>query len=83
MRHLVSFLGTVDPYDVVDSKRKCIRNRMAPCQPKFHNGRATQTKFSPRSPDLIPVDYFLWGYHKEKMYRGKPCTDVKLKQRNP
>lgn len=32
-----------------------------------------------RSPDLSPVDFFLWGYLKEKVYRNKPQTSNELK----
>uniref|UniRef100_A0A1L8EI80 Putative transposable element n=3 Tax=Haematobia irritans TaxID=7368 RepID=A0A1L8EI80_HAEIR len=28
----------------------------------------------PRSCDLTPLDYFLWGYVKSKVYRNKPAT---------
>ena len=27
-----------------------------------------ETEWSPRSPDLTPCDYFLWGYLKSKVY---------------
>ena len=33
-----------------------------------------------RSVDLIPIDYFLWRYFKEKACTGKPWTAVELKQ---
>ena len=32
-----------------------------------------------RSPDLSPLDFFLWGYLKGKVYRGKPKTLNELK----
>ena len=34
----------------------------------------------PRSPDLSPLDYFLWSYVKEKVYRVKPLTIPELKR---
>jgi len=36
---------------------------------------------TPRSPDLTPCDYFLWGYLKTKVFETKPRTIADLKQR--
>lgn len=33
----------------------------------------------PRSPDLTPLDYFMWGYLKQKVYANKPRTLLQLK----
>jgi len=33
----------------------------------------------PRLCDLIPLNYFLWGYLKSKVYANKPTTIQKLK----
>lgn len=33
----------------------------------------------PRSPDLTPPDFYLWGYLKSKVYAGKPETLAQLK----
>uniref|UniRef100_A0AAF5DJG2 Transposable element Tc3 transposase n=1 Tax=Strongyloides stercoralis TaxID=6248 RepID=A0AAF5DJG2_STRER len=33
-----------------------------------------------RSPDLSPLDFFLWGYLKDKVYRNKPETIEDLKE---
>jgi hypothetical protein len=33
----------------------------------------------PNSPDLNPLDYFLWGYCKENVYKNKPRTLENLK----
>lgn len=33
----------------------------------------------PRSPDLTPLDYFLWGHIKQKAYVNKPRTLLQLK----
>ena len=35
----------------------------------------------PRSPDLTPCDYFLWGYLKTQVFETKPRTIADLKQR--
>lgn len=34
----------------------------------------------PRSPDLAPCDFFLWGYLKSKVYVDKPRTIPQLKE---
>jgi len=34
----------------------------------------------PRSPDLTPLDFFLWGYLKSKVYANKPTSLEFLKQ---
>ncbi|CAH2101362.1 unnamed protein product [Euphydryas editha] len=38
----------------------------------------------PRSPDLTPADFFLWGYLKHRVYAHKPKTlfELKAKIRN-
>ena len=33
-----------------------------------------------RSPDLTPVDFFLWGFLKNRVYAGRPHTAEELKQ---
>ena len=35
----------------------------------------------PRSPDLTPCNYFLWGYLKTKVFETRPRTIADLKQR--
>lgn len=34
----------------------------------------------PRSPDLTPMDFFLWGYVKSKVYENSPRTLHQLKE---
>jgi hypothetical protein len=34
----------------------------------------------PRSPDLSPPDFFLWGFLKDRVYRGNPQTLEELRQ---
>ena len=34
----------------------------------------------PRSPDLNPLDFFLWGYLKSKVYSPLPLTLAQLEQ---
>lgn len=37
-------------------------------------------EWPPRSPDLSPPDFFLWGFLKNKVYSNKPATITALKQ---
>jgi len=39
----------------------------------------TDTKWPPHSPDLSPLDFFLWGYLKDKVYSPKPTTVFEMK----
>ena len=34
----------------------------------------------PRSPDLTPPDFYLWGTMKNKIYCSNPCTINELKE---
>ena len=34
----------------------------------------------PRSPDLNPCDFFLWGYMKEEAHRAQPGSTAEVKQ---
>lgn len=38
-------------------------------------------QWPPRSPDLTPCDYFLWGFIKSKVYATKPANIAELKER--
>lgn len=35
----------------------------------------------PYSPDLTPMDYFVWGFIKDKVYKNKPTTLQELRAR--
>lgn len=39
-------------------------------------GREGYIRWPPRSPDLSPNDFFLWGYLKDKIYSHTPHQDV-------
>ena len=44
-------------------------------------GRGGPISWPPRSPDITPLDYFLWGYVKSKVY-SSPAENVReLKER--
>lgn len=36
-------------------------------------------KWPPRSPDLSPLDFYLWGYLKGRVYNNNPKTLTELK----
>ena len=36
---------------------------------------------APRSPDLTPADFFLWGYLKGEVYVTEPANLAELRQR--
>ena len=38
-------------------------------------GRDGPTPWPPRSPDITPVDFFLWGYVKNKVF-STPVPDI-------
>ncbi|CAF1626249.1 unnamed protein product [Rotaria magnacalcarata] len=41
-------------------------------------GRRGPTSWPPRSPDLTPCDFFLWGWAKEEVYKTNPKTLTEL-----
>jgi hypothetical protein len=44
-------------------------------------GRGGPNSWPPRSPDLTPLDFYLWGYVKSKVYATKPRDLKELKER--
>lgn len=42
-------------------------------------GRGGPTAWPARSPDLTPLDFFLWGYIKSKVYANRPRNIEELK----
>lgn len=42
--------------------------------------RRGDINWPPRSPDLTPMDFFLWGYVKSKVYANKPTSLAQLKE---
>lgn len=44
-------------------------------------GRRGTIEWPPRSPDLTPLDYFLWGHLKNVVYKTKPLDLEDLKRR--
>ena len=44
-------------------------------------GRGGPIAWPPRSPDLIPLDYYLWGHMKTLMYETKVDSRAALRDR--
>lgn len=44
-------------------------------------GRGGFIEWPPRSPDLTPLDFFLWGYLKGKVFKSQPANLDDLKDR--
>ncbi|EFN70920.1 Transposable element Tc3 transposase, partial [Camponotus floridanus] len=44
-------------------------------------GRRGSIEWPARSPDLTPLDYFLWEYLKNRVYQNKPTSVEELQQR--
>lgn len=44
-------------------------------------GRGGPARWPPRSPDLTPLDFFLWGYIKNEVYRTVPTTAEDMRER--
>ena len=42
-------------------------------------GRRGFVEYPSRSPDLTPLEFFLWGYLKDKVYALKPTTIAELR----
>ena len=43
-------------------------------------GRRGPTQWPPRSPDLTPCDFFLWGWAKEEVYKTNPKNLTELEE---
>jgi len=43
--------------------------------PNRWNGRDGPTPWPPRSPDITPLDFFLWGYVNDKVF-STPVPDI-------
>ncbi|XP_050307511.1 uncharacterized protein LOC126744196 [Anthonomus grandis grandis] len=58
-----------------------VRNYLDETFPGRVIGRRGTIEWPPRSPDMSPLDYFLWGYFKNKVYATKPANLEDLRQR--
>ena len=60
---------------------RCVTDFLNATFPGRWIGRRGPIEWPPRSPDLNPLDYYLWGYLKCKVYRNRPNNLLDLKQR--
>ena len=44
----------------------------------FQDRIISKNVWPPRSPDLMPADFFLWGLLKGKVHKNTPCTIEQL-----
>jgi hypothetical protein len=44
--------------------------------PRRWVGRNGEIEWPPRSPDLTPLDYYLWSYVKEQVFEGSQPSDI-------
>ena len=58
---------------------KTVRDWLDETFPDRWMGRRGPIEWPPRSPDLTPCDFFLWGFLKSQVYAGKPSTIAELK----
>lgn len=47
--------------------------------PDRHISLKSAVPWAPHSPDLSPLDFFMWGYLKDRVYAGRPATTHELK----
>lgn len=58
-----------------------VRDHLDTIFPQRWIGRRGHIEWPARSPDLTPLDFFLWGYVKSRVYITKPGNLVELVQR--
>lgn len=58
-----------------------VRDFLDNCFPRRWIGRRGPIEWPARSPDLTPLDFFLWGYLKSKVYLNKPHNLEDLQNR--
>ena len=56
-----------------------VRNYLDATFPNRWIGRSGHMAWAARSPDLSPLDYFVWGYLKDSVYKRKPNNLASLK----
>ena len=58
-----------------------VRNLLELRFPQRWIGPGSAIAWPPRSPDLTPLDFFLWGYVKEKVFSSQPTSIEDMKER--
>jgi hypothetical protein len=54
--------------------RRHVRAYLDDTLPGRQIGRRGAIEYPPRSPDLTPLDFYLWGTLKDEVYRQRPAT---------
>jgi hypothetical protein len=57
---------------------RIVRDCLGATFPNLWLGRDGQLAWPPRSPDITPLDFVLWGYGKDKVYATKVTGDEDL-----
>ncbi|GBM09709.1 hypothetical protein AVEN_186414-1 [Araneus ventricosus] len=58
-----------------------VRNFLDETFPDRWIGRNGPTPWPPRSPDITPLDFFFWGYIKDRVFATQIADDEELKAR--
>ena len=59
-----------------------VRDWLNEKMPQRWMGRGSSNMpWPPRSPDLTPCDFFMWGFVKSRVYGARPKTIAELKKR--
>lgn len=58
-----------------------VRDYLGEIFPERWIGRGGSIEWPPRSPDLNPLDFYLWGHLKTEVYRTKPTSLEDLENR--
>lgn len=82
----LDYLG-IDPQDIWFQQdgapphfSNCVRHWLDESFPNWI-GRGSLFPWPPRSPDMTPLDFFLWGFIKHHVYLEQPMDLVHLKAR--
>lgn len=86
--------GLLEDVDLETRRRMILQNDGAPCHyarrvREYQNqafpgrwiGRNGPIEWPARSPDLNPIDFFIWGYYKEIVYAREVNSEEELRQK--
>lgn len=84
----------LEEVDLQTRRRMIFQNDGAPCHytrtvrehldqrfPRRWIGRGGPIPWPARSPDLNPIDFFLWGFYKEMVYAHEVNTEADLREK--
>lgn len=60
---------------------RVVRDHLNDSFPNRWIGRGGYILWPPRSPDLTPLDFYLWGFIKNVVYTNRPTTPEDLQNR--